>query len=242
MAGFFDEDGDDALDVGAEVFAEFDGVAHGVMIEWFEQAIGILEAVEDEGEAGNVGREFVVEAEAGRIGEAGEIDVVVEPGCPMPTGGRGAGEGVTIGGGVEETQVGEKFGDGFGIGGGGGAFGFVPVAAPILDVDRDEAFDEAIVIAGVHLLDEGGLDAADDGDDGVRKPGRGFADAVGEDSFGGPEGEIALAFVATVAGEGTDEAVEFIAMDGEAGGVFEEFDEGIEGVIGGEEVADRRGW
>ena len=167
------------MDVGADKFAEFDGVRHGFFVDGSGGDIGVDEGVEDEGDATDVGGEFVVEAANGFRGVGGAIDVVVEPGGPGEGGfGRALDDGVIR----DVDQQAHEDGDVIDVW--WVDVDFAPVGLLVDAVDGEEAFEEAIFIAGAKSVEEARLEAADDGDDGGGDPEIGFTATDSGDGFG----------------------------------------------------------
>ncbi len=102
-----------------------------------------------------------------------------------------------------------------------GETGFVPVVDEWMGNDGQEAFDEAVFVAGLEFLDDAVLDAPDDADDGCTDDDlAGFPVIDGHERLVIPEGEVFLAVVSPVVAvlvHGTNDADEFITDDGDSG-------------------------
>lgn len=175
----FVEEGGGAVDVVAEVFGDFDGEAEGGAVDWGGELVRVVEGVEDEGEAEEVGGHFSVEAAEGDGGVVEVVDVGVVPVGPELLGGAGEGDGeaggvvLGLGDGAEWPEDG---GDGFRE---GGWLLRVPVGLDAGDEEGEEALQEAILRGAADVRNECGLDAANDADDGGGDDG-----VLGEDGFG----------------------------------------------------------
>lgn len=215
------DQGQGAVDVDAVVGEEVDGARHGLAGEGDGRIVGMPEGVEDEGEAGEMARQLAVEtAEDDRRG-GGEIDVFGAPGDPAGVGLGRENDGKArwyVGCPGDGAQRAEPVDDGFELREGGQ--GEIEPGQVTGGKDEEEALEKAILILAANAVEEGGLEAADDADDGMGNGG-GELGAVGEDRLGGPEREVVLAILAAAAVHGADEAVELVAEEGEAGGVLE---------------------